>query len=114
MKEPGLILDLSNPECDVEKYFQQFINRYWDKYGRIEHNFRQQDVWMWVMSYRPKKDINKRPSWVPYSNQTDLFIPVLIDAWKKAGFIEDRKWIFGSPDSNDFKVVNPDLWTELR
>jgi len=66
------------------------------------------------MSHRPSRDIKKNASWVPFSNQADLFVPVLVDAWKKAGFIKDREWFHGEPLSNDFTVVNPELWMELR
>jgi hypothetical protein len=107
-----MILDITDPRCDVKECFQKFINHFWDKHGgpgAVGGDFKQIDVWLWVLTHRKSNetDTTRCKVWL---DQSDKFVLDIIATWKKVGFIKNRSVVSLGPDNKEFEIVNLDDW----
>jgi hypothetical protein len=99
-----LILDISDPKCDIRNLFQRFINQYWTKVGgpgyevRISQEFSGRDVRKWVESL------------AACSSSTE----VLIATWVSTNFIrlsaDQFRWHFNDIDITIYCIIDVEDW----
>ena len=95
-----LILDISDPKCDIRNLFQRFINQYWTKVGGpgASQEFSGRDVRKWVESL------------AACSSSTE----VLIKTWVSTNFIrlsaDQMPTKFISLDITIYCIVDVEDW----
>jgi len=86
-----LILDISDPKCDIRNLFQRFINQYWTKVGGpgASQEFSGRDVRKWVESL------------AACSSSTE----VLIKTWVSTNFIRLSAYQFCWHSNDDIDIT---------